>query len=172
MDDRRRWTGAAALAFALVGFELAFLGYVVGTYTTSLESLRDGLTRADFAVFSLRDAALAMGACAIAGALVGAAAWYLVVERVDRWSTRRRGAVAGGLTGWLALPVAMVPLFAASSDLGMAAVVAVAALWGLIVAAGFVGWATVPVCALVGYALGRRRAGETPLLPVVRERIG
>lgn len=166
----RRWTSRAALAFGLLAYHLSLFGYVVGTYTSSLEHLRDGLTRADFAVFSLREGALYVGSATLATALVGAALWYLLGERVERWTLRRRGALAGALTGLISIPATLAPAFASTTDLGPASALAVAVLLGLTAGLLFAGWLTVPAGALVGYALARRRSEATDTLAALVRR--
>lgn len=167
-----RWAGRAALAFGISAGVLTLTWYVVGTYTSSVETLRDGVSSADLAMFSVVDA-VGLAAIAVAAAtLVGALTWYLLVERLDRWSVRHRGAISGAVTGWLAVPVAAACLRITVATPGQS--------WLLLAASGFaigllagsvlVGWATIPVGALVGYELGRWRGVDRPLAVLVRDR--
>jgi hypothetical protein len=103
----------------------------------------------------------------IIGGLIGRAMWWLVVDSSERWSISVRGAIAGGLTGWLSIsPVAMVGFsmeqFSTVSDVAgvfssLNAVLEFSMGFVLLLVVGtvFVGWITIPVAAITGYALGR-----------------
>jgi hypothetical protein len=103
----------------------------------------------------------------IIGGLIGRAMWWLVVDSSERWSISVRGAIAGGLTGWLSIsPVAMVSFsmirFSTVSDVAgvfssLNAVLefSMGFVLFLVVGTFFAGWITIPVAAITGYALSR-----------------
>lgn len=118
------------------------------------------------------DLLLAAGTALIVGGLVGRAMWWLIVDSSNRWTTPIRGAIAGGLTGWISIsPMAMV-LFTFgrySSITGFINALASPTAF-LEFAFGFIllgilgtfgiGWITIPTAAVVGYILGRENDTE------------
>lgn len=174
MDESHRWSLRAAFGFALILFGVAFAWAVVSLYVTSTETLRDGLNAADLAVFEPVLIGAVGGVAAVGGALVGGPAWAVVVERWDRWSITRRGALAGACTGFFAVPVAaalVAPAFEAPADPTVPEAVVggfVIGLIGLVV----VGWTTIPAGAATGYALALWRADDaTPVWSGLFERL-
>lgn len=113
------------------------------------------------------DLLLAAGTTSIVGGLVGRTMWWLIVDSSDRWTTPTRGAIAGGLTGWISIsPIAMVlftlgeyssiTVFVNDLD-SLNAILEFASgfvILGIVGTVG-VGWITVPTAAVVGYILGR-----------------
>jgi hypothetical protein len=108
----------------------------------------------------------------IIGGLIGRAMWWLVVDSSERWSVSIRGAIAGGLTGWLSIsPVAMVGFsaqrFSTVSDVAgvfssLNAVLefSMGFVLFLVVGTFFAGWITIPIAAITGYVLGREYDNE------------
>lgn len=174
MDESRRWSLRAAFGFGLAAFGVAFAWVVLGSYTSSRETLRDGVTAADLAVLSSSQALAFVGAATVAGALVGGPAWALLVERWDRWSITRRGALAGAWTGCLAVPVSMGLLSVADATTAASALenVLVGLVLGL-VGVVVVGWTTIPAGAATGYILALWRADDAkPVWGGLVERMG
>jgi hypothetical protein len=115
---------------------------------------------------------LAAGTAFIVGGLVGRVMWKVIVDSSDRWTLPIRGALAGGLTGWISIsPIAMV-LFTVgqySSITGLINSLASPTAFAEF-AFGFVllgvigtfvvGWITVPTAAITGYVLGREVANK------------
>ena len=115
---------------------------------------------------------LAAGGAFIVGGLVGRAMWRLIVESTDRWTLSIRGALAGGLTGWISIsPTAMV-LFTVDQYSSVSGFVASVAspvalaefgmgfvLFGILGTIG-VGWLTIPTEAIAGYLLSREFDSE------------
>ena len=115
---------------------------------------------------------LAAGGAFIVGGLVGRAMWWLIVDSSNRWTTPIRGAIAGGLTGWIPIfPAAAVSVYSGQLSslsefvalfsslnalLEFALGTVVFGLFGTI----FVGWITIPTAAVVGYVLGRENDTE------------
>lgn len=103
----------------------------------------------------------------IIGGFIGRAMWRLVVDSSERWSVPVRGAIAGGLTGWLSIsPVAMILInfsqYPSIIDFIESLASPVAFLefaFGFVIfgilGTVAVGWITIPIAAITGYALGR-----------------
>lgn len=174
MRASRRWSLRAAGGLGLTAFGVAFAWAVVILYADGGESLRDGVTAGDLAVLDPVAILGFGGVAAVAGALVGGFAWAVVVERWDRWSVTRRGALAGACTGFLAVPVAVAaiaPLFDAPGDPTTLESVGGGLVFGLL-GLLLVGWTTVPAGAATGYVLALWRADDaTPVWWRLAERV-
>lgn len=109
----------------------------------------------------------------VVSAIVGPIAWTLIVDKVARWSTPARGAIAGAVTIWGAPPVIapVVNLVAHAGTYPLSVEVLLEALM-LALFMGTVGFFFVsvfflPFGILTGYLLGRRLAKNPGPVPVV-----
>ncbi|WP_123536834.1 hypothetical protein [Halosimplex salinum] len=94
---------------------------------------------------------------------VGTLCWLAFVERLDRWSTRRRGALAGAATGLLGPSgfVLLASLFGETlGGVGNPVERLGAALFVGTVSLLYVGWFSVPVGTATGYLLGCRESPD------------
>jgi hypothetical protein len=147
MEAETRWTLRAAGGFAAAA-AIAWLGIA------AVGVIEDGLRELPASRLIL----YALIAMAIAST-VGGLLWVAIVERSDRWSTVRRGATVGGLTGWLSLPLTLF-CYLVFDPIGQRSVLETflfSLVAGGVIGAILIGWATVPVGVATGYWLARRR---------------
>lgn len=148
MREETRWSLTAAAVFAVAGVVAS-----IGLYALRIGGL----------IFFVL--------APVAGGVVGYPAWLLVVERREGWSVTRRGAVAGGLAGILAVP--MTVGFFGALHAGPHIATPFLGLWGGFIGLIVVGWITVPAGAIAGYLLALRRGeGVTPVWRLVARGLG
>ncbi len=165
--------GATETFGLLAAVEMALV-QIIGGYTSNTETLYNGFSGADIAAAlgSVTDLVAVVGTAGIVSALVGRAMWRLIVESTDRWTLPLRGALAGGLTGWISIPpiaMALVTVDQYSSVSGFVASVASPValaefgmgfvLFGILGTIG-IGWLTIPTAAIAGYFLSREIDSE------------
>ena len=159
----------ATETFGLLAVVEMALVQIIGGYTSSTETLYNGFSGADIAAAlgSVTDLVAVVGTAGIVSAVIGRVMWRLVVESTDRWTLPIRGALAGGLTGWISIsPIAVILLavdqYSSVSGFveSIASPVALAefgmgfVLFGILGTIG-IGWLTIPTAAITGYLLGR-----------------
>lgn len=173
MDEKTEWSLRAVAVLAFAAFVAAVDLYVLATYAEISETLADGIQPSDLAALEPRFFASFVASATVAGGLVGGPAWWVVVEQWDRSSVTRRGALAGGLTGAGAVPVAMLGLVALGPWIGLGPADLIGAILAGLIGIVVVGWATIPVGAIAGYLFALRRGdGVTPVWRTLRRRLG
>ena len=165
--------GATETFGLLAAVEMALV-QIIGGYTSNTETLYNGFSGADIAAAlgSVTDLVAVVGTAGIVSALVGRAMWRLIVESTDRWTLPLRGALAGGLTGWISIsPIAMI-LFTVEQYSSVSGFIASVAspvalaefrmgfvLFGILGTVG-IRWLTIPTAAIAGYLLSREFDSE------------
>jgi len=152
----------AMIVFGCVGLLLS-VGWAIPTYNQSAQPLQTWQ-------FLLVIPVSTVSCLFISGLL-----WKSIVLQFDRWSAPTRGALAGGFTVWLSIPVLAlvlktIPFLIQSSsatvnyilESGMAAVVA--ATIGFFLASPLI-----IIGVIVGYLLGRYQAPNRRTLPFISQ---